>query len=436
MNLLTNREYLGLTVPFMLSTMTQPLMGAVNTAVMGQLPDPKYIAAVSLGAILFNNLYWLFGFLRVSTTGYAAQAFGAADRELGTLAFFKPLVLALLISLACIVFQKPILEGYLAMIGAAPEVNNLCREYYYILIWGAPLVLGNYVALGWLMGQTRVRASVFMQVSMNVLNMALSIWFVFGLHMDIIGVAFATLLSQLYGGVLSVVLMYYYGDFDYKNLPWGELLDWRTFIGMLKVNVNLMIRTACLLTVNNIIAAVGASFGTVVLAANAVLLQLKDIMSYLIDGMANGAAIFSGRAVGAKSGAGLDAAIRMTFKWLVVLAAMLMGVYAAGNEFFIRLFTNIDEVVAMAMTYNVFVLFYPVCAGIGMVLYGVFCGATRTAPVRNMMLLALAVFYLLQWQLVPEIGNSGLWLALLGFMAAQSVILLYYLKSLRKEFTD
>ena len=436
MNLLTNREYLGLTVPFMLSTMTQPLMGAVNTAVMGQLPDPKYIAAVSLGAILFNNLYWLFGFLRVSTTGYAAQAFGAADRELGTLAFFKPLVLALLISLACIVLQKPILESYLAMIGAAPEVNALCREYYYILIWGAPLVLGNYVALGWLMGQTRVRASVFMQVSMNVLNMALSIWFVFGLHMDIVGVAFATLLSQLYGGVISVVLMYYYGEFDYKNLPWGELLDWRTFIGMLKVNVNLMIRTACLLTVNNIIAAVGASFGTVVLAANAVLLQLKDIMSYLIDGMANGAAIFSGRAVGAKSGAGLDAAIRMTFKWLVVLAAILMGVYAAGNEFFIRLFTNIDEVVAMSMTYNVFVLFYPVCAGIGMVLYGVFCGATRTAPVRNMMLLALAVFYLLQWQLVPIIGNSGLWLALLGFMAAQSVILLYYLKSLRKEFTD
>ena len=436
MNLLTNREYLGLTVPFMLSTMTQPLMGAVNTAVMGQLPDPKYIAAVSLGAILFNNLYWLFGFLRVSTTGYAAQAFGAADRELGTLAFFKPLVLALLISLACIVLQKPILESYLAMIGAAPEVNALCREYYYILIWGAPLVLGNYVALGWLMGQTRVRASVFMQVSMNVLNMALSIWFVFGLHMDIVGVAFATLLSQLYGGVISVVLMYYYGEFDYKNLPWGELLDWRTFIGMLKVNVNLMIRTACLLTVNNIIAAVGASFGTVVLAANAVLLQLKDIMSYLIDGMANGAAIFSGRAVGAKSGAGLDAAIRMTFKWLVVLAVMLMGVYAAVNEFFIRLFTNIDEVVAMAMTYNVFVLFYPVCAGIGMVLYGVFCGATRTAPVRNMMLLALAVFYLLQWQLVPKIGNSGLWLALLGFMAAQSVILLYYLKSLRKEFTD
>lgn len=434
MSLLTDREYLGLTIPFMLSTMTQPLMGAVNTAVMGQLPDPKYIAAVSLGAILFNNLYWLFGFLRVSTTGYAAQAFGAADKRLGMLAFFKPLVLAMLISACCILFQKPILELYLAMIGAAPEVNELCRDYYYILIWGAPLVFGNYVALGWLMGQTRVRASVFMQVSMNVLNMALSIWFVFWLHMDITGVAFATLLSQLYGGILSVVLMYYYGDFDYKALPWSELLDWREFIGMLQVNVNLMIRTACLLTVNNIIAAVGASFGTVVLAANAVLLQLKDIMSYLIDGMANGAAIFSGRAVGSKNGKLFAATIKMTFKWLVVLAAILMLGYHLGNEFFIRLFTNIEEVVAMAMTYNVFVLFYPVCAGIGMVLYGVFCGATRTAPVRNMMLMALLVFYLLQWQLVLLWGNSGLWLALLGFMLSQSIILLFYLSSLRRKF--
>ena len=417
MNLLTDREYLGLTIPFMLSTMTQPLMGAVNTAVMGQLPDPKYIAAVSLGAILFNNLYWLFGFLRVSTTGYAAQAFGAADKRLGMLAFFKPLVLAMLISACCILFQKPILELYLAMIGAAPEVNELCRDYYYILIWGAPLVFGNYVALGWLMGQTRVRASVFMQVSMNVLNMALSIWFVFWLHMDITGVAVATLLSQLYGGILSVVLMYYYGE----------------FIGMLQVNVNLMIRTACLLTVNNIIAAVGASFGTVVLAANAVLLQLKDIMSYLIDGMANGAAIFSGRAVGANNAKLFAATIKMTFKWLVVLAAILMLGYHLSNEFFIRLFTNIEEVVAMAVTYNVFVLFYPVCAGIGMVLYGVFCGATRTAPVRNMMLMALLVFYLLQWQLVPLWGNSGLWLALLGFMLSQSIILLFYLSSLRRK---
>lgn len=435
MSLLTDKEYLGLTVPFMLSTMTQPLMGAVNTAVMGQLPDPKYIAAVSLGAILFNNLYWLFGFLRVSTTGYAAQAFGAADKRLGLLAFFKPLVLALLISFFCIVLQNPIVDLYLAMIGAAPEVNQLCRSYYYILIWGAPLVLFNYVALGWLMGQTRVRASVFMQVSMNVLNMFLSVWFVFWLHLDITGVALATLLSQLYGGLLGALLMYIYGDFDYGSLPWGELLDWRTFVGMLQVNANLMIRTACLLTVNNIIAAVGASLGTVVLAANAVLLQLKDIMSYLIDGMANGAAIFSGRAVGAGSKQLFNETISVTYKWLAVLALLLMGGYYLTSDYCIRLFTGIEEVVAAAKAYDIYVLFYPVCAGIGMVLYGVFCGATYTAPVRNMMLLALGVFYLAQNFLVPRWGNAGLWVALLCFMFTQSVILLYYLPVLRRKVT-
>ena len=433
MKLLTDREYLGLTVPFMLSTMTQPLMGAVNTAVMGQLPDPKYIAAVSLGAILFNNLYWLFGFLRVSTTGYAAQAHGAADQRLSMLAFFKPLVLATIVSLLCIVLQRPIVDCYLGMIGAAAEVNDLCRAYYYILIWGAPMVLFNYVALGWLMGQTRVRASVFMQVSMNVLNMALSIFFVFYLHMDIMGVALATLLSQIYGGVLGAYLIYLYGDFDYKGLPWGELLDWRQFIGMLQVNANLMIRTAGLLTVNNIIAAVGASLGTVVLAANAVLLQLKDIMSYLIDGMANGAAIFSGKAVGSKDKQLFDETIKMTYKWLLALALFLMGGYYLTSAHCIRLFTSIQEVIAMAQAYELYVLSSPVCAGVGMVLYGVFCGATRTAPVRNMMLIALAVFYLLQHFLVPLWGNAGLWLALLGFMLTQSIVLTTYLKGLIKE---
>ena len=433
MKLLTDREYLGLTVPFMLSTMTQPLMGAVNTAVMGQLPDPKYIAAVSLGAILFNNLYWLFGFLRVSTTGYAAQAHGAADQRLSMLAFFKPLVLATIISLLCLLLQKPIVDCYLAMIGAADDVNYLTRRYYDILIWGAPLTFFNYVALGWLMGQARVRASVFQQVSMNVLNMLLSVCFVFGLHLQIEGVAYASLLSQLYGALLGASLMHYYGRFNYSKLPWGELLDWRQFIGMLQVNANLMIRTACLLTVNNIIAAVGASLGTVVLAANAVLLQLKDIMSYLIDGMANGAAIFSGKAVGGKNKQLFAETIKMTYKWLMVLCVALMGGYYLTSAYCIRLFTSIQEVLAMAQAYELYVIFYPVCAGVGMVLYGVFCGATRTAPVRNMMLMALAAFYLLQFFLVPLWGNAGLWLALLGFMLTQSIVLSWYLRSLVKE---
>ena len=434
MTLLTDGAFLRIALPFMLSTMTQPLMGAVNTAVMGQLPDAKYMAAVSLGAILFNNLYWLFGFLRVSTTGYAAQAFGAQDNYQGMLAFFKPLVIAVVISALCIILQRPIIAAYLALIAPAADVAALCNEYYKILIWGAPFVLFNYVELGWLMGQTRIREAVWLQMSMNILNMILSWSFVFYWQWGIGGVAWATLISQIYGGVLGGLLMHWHGHFDYGSLKPGEILSWSGFIGMLKVNANLMIRTACLLAVNNIMAAVGAALGTVVLAANAVLLQIKDIMSYLIDGMANAAAIFTGKAVGQRSRQLFDATIAMTYKWLTVLAMLLMGAYWAGSSYFIRIFTDIAPVITLAEEYKYFVMLYPICAGVGMVLYGAFCGATYTAPVRNMMLIALAVFYAAQYFLVPALGNGGLWLALLAFMATQSVVLRLNMANLKRNF--
>lgn len=429
---LTDKEYLGITVPFMLSTMTQPLMGAVNTAVMGQLPDPKYIAAVALGAILFNNIYWFFGFLRVSTSGYAAQALGSGSREASLLAFLRPLFIALLVSCGCIIMQKPILGAYLNLVAPAADVAALCSAYYDILIWGAPLVLFNYVSLGWLMGQTRVRASVFMQVSSNVLNMFLSCWFVFGLQLGIEGVAWATLLSQLYGAVVGCLLMRIYGDFDYRHFEYLKVVEPSALFQMLAVNANLMIRTACLLTVNNIIASAGASLGTVVLAANAVLFQLKDIMSFLVDGTANGASIFSGRALGQKNKALFWQTLRMTYKWLLVLVLILVAGFAASGSFWISCFTDIQEVAALASAYKNYVLVYPLIAGIGLALYGMYTGATYTAPVRNMMLVAMLCFGL--WSGASAfVGNDGLWTAFLVFVGIQSLILLFSLKGLKKK---
>jgi MATE family multidrug resistance protein len=433
-DVLTDREYLGITIPFMLSTMTQPLMGAVNTAVMGQLPDPKYIAAVSLGAILFNNIYWFFGFLRVSTSGYAAQALGSGSKDENFLAFLRPLFIAMLVSCSCIILQEPVLTAYLGLVAPAADVAKLCAEYYEILIWGAPLVLFNYVSLGWLMGQTRVRASVFMQVSSNVLNMILSIWFVFGLHFDIEGVAWATLLSQFYGAVVGCWLMWIYGDFDYRKFNYKTVLEAGTLVKMLSVNANLMIRTACLLTVNNIIAAAGAALGTVFLAANAVLFQLKDIMSFLVDGMANGASIFSGRALGQNSKELVWQTLKMTYKWLFVLVVLLMSGFALSSTFWINCFTDIVEVAALAETYKWYVFAYPLFAGIGLALYGMFTGATCTAPVRNMMIMALAVFWPAEHVLVPLWGNDGLWISFLLFVGSQSLILFLSLSKLRKIF--
>ncbi len=432
--MLDDKEYLKLSVPFMLSTMTQPLMGAVNTAVMGQLPQPEYIAAVALGAILFNNLYWLFGFLRVSTTGYSAQAMGANDKMLSMLAFFKPLVLAIVIGFLCIVLQKYIVEAYLGFISPAEQVAVLCRSYFDILIWGAPLVLFNYVSLGWLMGQAQVRASVIMQISSNLLNIVLSILFVLVWELGIEGVAVATLLCQIYGAVVGIFLMIKLGNFDYRLLPVKELLDWRTFTEMLKVNFNLMLRTACLLTVNNVMAAVGAGFGTAVLAANAVLLQIKDLMSFLLDGIANGTAIFTGKSIGKQSRAMLDKTVVLTYKWSAVLALCLSGVYFAGGSWMIGLFTDQKSVINIAEEYKFYILLYPAVSFTGLSLYGVFSGATRTAPVRNMMLIASVSFYLVQMLLVPVLANDGLWIAYMIYM--QSIVLYLYLRYLKPSLIE
>lgn len=432
MQRLTDKEFLTITLPFMLSTMTQPLMGAVNTAVMGQLPQPKYIAAVSLGVTLFNTIYWLFTFLRVSTTGYAAQAYGAADKELGLAAFFQPCCIALAAGCGCLLLQQPILEAYLLFIKPEAEVAQLCREYYGILVWGAPLVLFNYVGLGWLMGQARVKAAVGLQMSMNLLNCGLSIYLVSYQGLAVAGVAWATLLCQLYGGLAAALLLHLYGGFDYGRLPWRKLLDWRDLASLLAVNANLMIRTVCLMGVNNIVAAVGAGFGTTVLAANAVLLQIKDVISYLIDGMANGASIFAGKAMGQKNRQLFEDNIRITYRWLAVFSLLLTLVYQLGHSFFIRIFTVAPEVIALAEDYSFYVTLYPLVSGVGMVLYGVFCGATSMAPIRNNMLLSFACFYLLERLAVPLGANHGLWLAWLCFYLAQSVILRLYLPVLRR----
>ena len=429
---LKDTDYLRLTIPFMLSTMTQPLMGAVNTAVMGQMPDPKYIAAVAVGVMLFDSIYWMFTFLRVSTTGYAAQAHGANDSYLGMTAFMRPAIIALVAGTLCLIFQNPLIDVYLSFIKPAPDVAELCRVYFHNLVWGAPFVLFNYVALGWLMGQMQVKAAVFMQVSMNVMNMIVSILFVSVFGWGVPGVAWATLLCQVYGGMLGAYLMHIHGKFHWKRFPWSDVLDLKEFGSMLKVNANLMIRTVCLMGMNNSVAAYGASFGTTVLAANAVLLQIRSLMSYLIDGMANGASIFSGRAFGQKNLPLMNSTIHVTLKWMFIVSALLTSIYCAGIDLFIRIFTENEAVVATAKDYYLYIVLYMALTGVGQVLYGVFSGATQTGPIRNIMITAIVTFLVVAHFAIPALGNHGVWLAWNAFYISQSIVLPLYLGKLRR----
>lgn len=214
---LTYKEYLKVTIPFILSTATQPLLGAVNTAVMGHMSEAFYIAAVSLGVILFNNIYWLFGFLRVSTTSFSAQALGSESAKDKFLALARPLLIAIVISLIFLIIYPWIFKYYALLMKPESQVVELMKNYCDIIIWGAPFVLINYVTLGWLMGQMIIRYTMFMQISMNVLNIILSIVFVFIMDMNIQGVAYASLIAQIYGCIVGFIAIYKRGNLTIRN---------------------------------------------------------------------------------------------------------------------------------------------------------------------------------------------------------------------------
>ena len=430
---LSNREYLALVVPFILSTMTQPLMRAVNTAVMGHMADPAYIAGVSLGVVLFNNLYWMFGFLRVSTSGFTAQALGARSPRQELLAFVRPLMVAVCISLVFILFQQPILNLYLQIMAPEPHVSAICVRYCRILIWGAPCVLINYVILGWLMGAMLVRATLMMQMSTNFLNILLSLLFVSMLHLDVEGVAWATLLSQVYGLLVGIMLLICYGKLNFKLLCRSDLLDKKSLTEMCTVNGNLMLRCFFHLAINNGFTGGSVMLGTVMVAADAVLQQAQQTMSYMVDGLANGASIFAGRAVGAKDKKMFDAGLRLNFRWGVSLAFCLCCVYWIFDRTILGWITDLPQVLQTALPYSFFVAAYPFACGMGIILYGVFTGATDAFPISLAMFVSAVFFYVVRAILLPLFGNYGLWITFEGSLLVQGLVLYLSIHHLRRR---
>ncbi len=426
---LSYKQFLLLTVPFMISTATQPLLGAVNTAIMGHMADAAYIAAVALGVILFNSMYWLFGFLRVATTGFSAQALGEEDKRHISLALYRPAFLAAVISIVCIMAYFFLFPAYADFMNAEGRVLSFLKQYCDILVWGAPFVLGNYVILGWLMGQMLVRLTLWMQISMNVLNMVLSWVLVFYADWGVAGVAWGTLLAQVYGFIIGLVSLAYARERLVFSRDMGQqIIKGKALARIMKVNTDLMIRTTCLLTINNLFANTGSSMGTTVLAANAVLLEIIFIMAYFFDGIANGVSVFSGRAKGEGNillwkdtiHIGLICAGGMALLWEVVLSI--------GGSALIGAMTNVVSVKILSLEYQWALQAYPLCAAIGLVLYGMYTGCGETAWVRNMMVVAVLVFAVGDWQLTRYWGNTGLWLTYVGTYFLESVLLVAFLR--------
>jgi MATE family multidrug resistance protein len=427
---MNHRSYLALAIPLTISTITTPLLGAVDTAVVGQLSNPAYIGGVAVGAIVFNTMYWLFGFLRVSTSGFAAQAHGVNNEGQSMLALIRPFLIATIVGVIFILLQKPIVHMYLTLINTDTDVRIFASDYLSIRIWGTPFTLMNYVILGWLVGMSLIKFSLVLQVFMNLMNIILDLLFVNVFSLGVAGVAIATLMSEVTAFIMGLFMIWKASPYQMKLPSIKEIIDPISFKKMMTVNRDLFIRTLCLLTVFNIFTVKGASFGTETLAANAVLFQIHYIMAYFFDGFSNASSILVGKAIGSKDKSLYKKTLMFSCQWAILSSLFIAGIYYLCSDYIISVFTRIPSVIDLANIYGIWLILFPLSASFGIILYGVFTGATEAAPIRNSMIYSLIAYLITLYIFVPDFQNHGLWLAFIAFSLGRSLFLAMYIPKL------
>lgn len=430
---LTHKDYFKIAFPFIVSTVTQPLLGAVDTAVIGKLGVAELIGGVAIGTVIMNTLYWLFGFFRVSTTGQSAIALGRNSHSEQASSLFRPFILALCVGLVFIALQSLIWMGAEWIISPDTQVGQNAKIYFDIMIYGAPFVLMNYTIIGWLMGQAKAKETLFTQVFGNVLNIVLDIVFVLYFDMGIAGVAVATLIAQVTTfaiGVGFVLKTCQFSLFDHLTTAKMSKKDLKVIMSS---NMDLLLRTICILVFFNMMARVGSQLGPDVLATNAILMQVTFIVSYMFDGVANASSVFAGKAVGQKNPKLLNSVIKLNTQWTTAFIVVLTLLTIIFKEQIVMLFTTLPELNALYLAMSPWLLVFPLVAGYGLTFYGIFTGTGTTKPVRNSSFITLLVFLVVQLFAVPYWGNHGLWLAFTLFYVGRFVFLYPSIQQVRNK---
>ena len=407
----------------MLSNVSIPLVGIVDTAVVGHLPNPIFIGAVALGAVVFSFLYWGFASLRMGTTGLVAQAAGQEDWSELHATLARALLLAGIFGIAILVLRKPAAEvAFWALEGSAP-VEAFARQYFEIRVFGAPAALVNYVILGFVIGVQDTRAALVLMLALNLTNVVLDVIFVMGFGWGVEGVAAASLISEYLAAALGVLIVL-------RTLArlGGRLEPYRVFDRsrmktILGVNLNIFLRTFCLLLAFFHFTSTGARLGDVILAANAVLMHFQTFMAYSLDGFAHAVEALAGAAYGARNRRAFSSAVRASTACAVAVAVAYCFVYALFGDGIIGLITGIAEVRSTASEYLPWLVVMPIVAIWSFQLDGIFIGTTHTAAMRNAMLVSLGVFVAAVWLMLPIWGNHGLWAAMAVFLAIRAVTL-------------
>ncbi|SAK78620.1 multidrug transporter MatE [Caballeronia hypogeia] len=418
-----HRRVLTLAFPIVLANLTQPILGAVDTAVAGHLDGPQYLGGVALGGLVFSFVFWGFGFLRMGTTGLVAQAFGARDDHGLRASVLRALLLAVAIGALVLALQVPIIRYGLLALGGSAAVHDTASAYCHARIWAAPFALGNYVVLGYLLGCQRVRLALVTQVFINLVNVVAVLLFVYRFGWGIAGIGAATAFADVCGFAFGLAILWHLRPRGLAPLAWPSLLDAHALRRLVAINRDIFIRTICLLGSFGWFAHLGARSGDAILAANALLLNFQTFMAFGLDGFAHAAEALVGAAAGARDRHAFRSAVKVTMFWSVIGALGFSIVYWLGGEWIIGKLTDQAVVHAAAVRYLPWAAVLPLASVAGFQLDGVFIGATRTHELMKAMAVSLAVFLLAAWALAGSLGNHGLWLALTLFMAARGVTL-------------
>lgn len=418
----TNRLVLSIAVPTTLAYLSTPLIGIVDTGVVGQLGDAALLGGLAIGAVLFDIVFTSFNFLRASTVALVAQALGQGDMERQKVVLLRALLLSLGIGLALLALAPFVLQLGLWAMDATPAVAAAVASYFTIRIISAPLTLVNYSILGWALGLGRAGLGLFLQVVLNGTNIALSFYLGLSLEWGLVGVAWATVLAEGLAAAVGLVLAWWStASYAWPNL--ARLLDRAALAQLFSVNRDIMIRSFCLLFAFAFFTAQGTRYGEVTLAANAVLMNFFLLSGYFLDGFATAAEQLAGRAVGARARSAFDSTVRLTFIWGLCLAVFATSCYLLAGPALIDLLTTAADVRELARIYLPWAAVTALAGVLAFQMDGVFIGATWSADMRNMMLLSVAVYLLVWWIAAPAFGNHGLWFALNVFLAVRGITL-------------
>ena len=403
----------------MIANLTTPLIGIVSTIAIGRLGDATLLGGVAMASVIFDCLFWLFAFLRMSTVAFTAQALGAGETQELRALLVRGFAVAALIGACLIVLQIPLAALLLDVMGGSAGVTRAAKTYFTIRIWSAPLALANYVVLGWLIGQARAKLALGVQVAINLINMAATVLLVLVLVLDfgIAGAAIAAVVAEAAGLGLGIVIARHLTRGQPKVLR-AALFDRAKLMRMLAVNRDIMIRTAALISAFLFFTAQGARAGDVTLAANAVLNNFLLVNAFFLDGLANAAEQLCGRAFGARDRGGFSGATRLVVLWGVAFALAVTATFALSGPALIDIMTASEEVRRGAREYLWFVVLAPMLAVFAFAYDGVYIGAAWARDMRNLMALSLLIF-LAAWLVLRPFGNAGLWGALLVHYAAR-----------------